>query len=112
MRGRVMSLWAIVFLGSTAIGAPLIGFLAGHYGARFALGVGGVATLLVAIWAGFELRRIRNHRRTAVEDAAPTAAESSAGTPGENSGSRNTSSMASVRLTYRRRAPVGAPAPG
>jgi MFS family permease len=60
MRGRVMALWAVVFLGSTPIGAPLIGFLAGRYGARFALGLGGVATLLIAGWAGFELRRIRN----------------------------------------------------
>ena len=33
MRGRVMALWAIVFLGSTPIGAPLIGLLAGRYGA-------------------------------------------------------------------------------
>ena len=60
MRGRVMALWAVVILGSTPIGAPLIGFLAGRYGARFALGLGGVATLLIAGWAGFELRRIRN----------------------------------------------------
>ena len=73
MRGRVMSLWAVVFLGSTPIGAPLIGFLAGHYGARFALAVGGVATLLIAIWAGFALRRIRNARRLAAVEAAPTA---------------------------------------
>ena len=72
MRGRVMALWAIVFLGSTPIGAPLIGFLAGHYGARFALGVGGVATLLVAVWAGFELRRIRNDRVAEPQDAAST----------------------------------------
>jgi len=83
MRGRVMSLWAIVFLGSTAIGAPLVGYLAGHYGARFGLGVGGVATLFVVIGAGFELRRIRDDRRPAVEDIALTAAaESRAGTPG------------------------------
>ncbi len=73
MRGRVMALWAIVFLGSTPIGAPLIGFLAGHYGARFALGVGGVATLLIAIWAGFALRRIRD-TRVAV---APTSGDRS-----------------------------------
>jgi len=77
MRGRVMSLWAIVFLGSTPIGAPLIGFFAEHYGARFALAVGGVATLLIAVWAGFELRRIRDDRRLAAEDAAPTAAAES-----------------------------------
>jgi MFS family permease len=73
MRGRVMSLWAIVFLGSTPIGAPLIGFVAEHYGPRVALGVGGVATLLVAIWAGYSLRRIRDTHRLAAEDAAPPA---------------------------------------
>jgi MFS family permease len=65
MRGRVMSLWVVVC--STPIGAPLIGFLAGRYGARLALGLGGVATLLIAIWAGFELRRIRDARRFATE---------------------------------------------
>ena len=70
MRGRVMALWAIVFLGSTPIGAPLIGFLAGRYGARFALGVGGVAALSVAVWAGFALRRIRNDRAAAAADTA------------------------------------------
>jgi MFS family permease len=72
MRGRVMSLWVVVC--STPIGAPLIGFLAGRYGARFALGLGGVATVLVAIWAGLALRRIRDTRRLAAEDAAPPAA--------------------------------------
>jgi MFS family permease len=71
MRGRVMSLWAVVFLGSTPIGAPLIGFLAGRYGARFALGVGGLATLLIAVWAGFALRRIRNTRRLAARVDLP-----------------------------------------
>jgi MFS family permease len=70
MRGRVMALWAIVFLGSTPIGAPSIGLLAAHYGARFALGIGGVATLLIAIWAGFALRRIRNNRTAAAKDGA------------------------------------------
>jgi MFS family permease len=70
MRGRVMALWAVVFLGSTPIGAPLIGFLAGRYGARFALGLGGVATLLIAGWAGFELRRIRNAAAAAASYSA------------------------------------------
>jgi MFS family permease len=73
MRGRVMALWAIVFLGSTPIGAPLIGLLAGHYGARFALALGGVAALLVALWAGFALRRIRNTRDAAADEAASAA---------------------------------------
>ena len=67
MRGRVMALWAIVFLGSTPIGAPLIGFIAAHYGVRVALGIGGVAALLIGLWGGFELRRIRNARRAGFE---------------------------------------------
>ena len=70
MRGRVMALWAIVFLGSTPIGAPLVGYLAGRYGARFALGVGGAATVMVSVWAAFELRRIRASLRIAASRAA------------------------------------------
>jgi MFS family permease len=78
MRGRVMALWAIVFLGSTPIGAPLIGFLAGHYGPRFALAIGGLATLTIATWAGLELRRIRNAPRPAEIDP-PMSLDISAG---------------------------------
>ena len=73
MRGRVMALWAVVFLGSTPIGAPLIGFLAGRYGVRFALGLGGIATLLVAVWAGIELRRIRNAARLTAHSGASSS---------------------------------------
>ena len=73
MRGRVMALWAVVFLGSTPIGAPSIGLLAAHYGARFALGLGGVATLMIALWAGFALRRIRNTRAATAREGASTA---------------------------------------
>ena len=63
MRGRVMALWAMVFLGSTPIGAPLTGLVAGHFGARLALVIGGVATLLSAVGAAVALRRIRDVRR-------------------------------------------------
>ena len=69
MRGRVMALWAMVFLGTTPLGAPLIGLLAGRYGARLALGLGGIATLAVAVWAAFELRRIRLARPAAADVA-------------------------------------------
>jgi predicted MFS family arabinose efflux permease len=49
MRGRVMSLNAIAFLGSTPIGAPLLGYLSDTTNPRVALVVGGIATLLAAI---------------------------------------------------------------
>ena len=45
MRGRVMALYAIAFLGSTPIGAPLVGWIADVSSPRIALVVGGVATL-------------------------------------------------------------------
>jgi MFS family permease len=73
MRGRVMALWAIVFLGSTPIGAPLAGLVAAHFGARVALGMGAVATLLAAAYGTAALRRIRAGERRALPDAAAQA---------------------------------------
>jgi MFS family permease len=52
MRGRVMALYSVVFLGSTPIGAPLVGWLAGSLGPRAGLLVGGVAAL-VAVGVGY-----------------------------------------------------------
>ena len=79
MRGRVMALYAIVFLGSTAIGAPLIGWLAQVAGPRSGLLVGGAAALLAAVWAraefaglGGERRRVL-HRRPATAEARQRA---------------------------------------
>lgn len=46
MRGRVMALYFVLFLGSTPIGAPIIGWLAEAFSPRVALGVGGIATLV------------------------------------------------------------------
>jgi MFS family permease len=59
MRGRVMALWAMVFLGSTPIGGPLTGFVAAHLGVRAAVLMGATATLLTAVGAAVVLRRIR-----------------------------------------------------
>jgi MFS family permease len=54
MRGRVMALYAVVFLGSTAIGAPLIGWLAEIAGPRSGLFAGAAAALATAAWAAIE----------------------------------------------------------
>jgi MFS family permease len=51
MRGRVMALYSMVFLGSTPIGGPLAGWLAETWSPRIALVVGGVAALIAAIAA-------------------------------------------------------------
>ncbi len=48
MRGRVMSLYAIGFLGSTPIGSPLIGWISKDASPRVALVVGAGATVLAS----------------------------------------------------------------
>ena len=64
MRGRVMALWSMVFLGSTPIGAPLTGLFADRFGVRLALALAGVTTLLCAVAAALALFRIRENDRT------------------------------------------------
>jgi MFS family permease len=51
MRGRVMGLYSIVFLGSTPIGAPLVGWLAEIAGPRTGMALGGGAALAAAALA-------------------------------------------------------------
>jgi MFS family permease len=71
MRGRVMALFSVVFLGSTPIGGPLVGWIAEVAGPRAALGVGAVATLLTGVVAVAAVRRAaRRARRPAPEPAA------------------------------------------
>jgi MFS family permease len=48
MRGRVMALYSIVFLGSTPIGGPIAGWLAQAISPRAGLVLGGVAALTAA----------------------------------------------------------------
>jgi MFS family permease len=48
MRGRVMALWTVAFLGSTPLGGPVIGAIGEHVGPRWALALGGVAAVLAA----------------------------------------------------------------
>jgi len=51
LRGRVMSLYSVVFLGSTPIGAPLVGWLAEVASPRAGLALGGAAALVAAAGA-------------------------------------------------------------
>jgi len=47
MRGRVLALQAMVFLGSTPIGGPVLGLICDQFGARAGFVVGGVRDLVV-----------------------------------------------------------------
>ena len=57
LRGRVMALYSIVFLGSTPIGAPLVGWLAEVAGPRSGLFAGAAAALAAAVYARFAFAR-------------------------------------------------------
>lgn len=63
MRGRVMSLYLLVFLGSTPIGGPIVGAVAEAVNPRAGFVVGGVASLVGAAFAAGVL--LRGRRRSA-----------------------------------------------
>lgn len=56
-RGRVMSLYMMVFLGTTPIGAPLVGWVGETLGARWAVGIGAISAVLVSIGAAIWVKR-------------------------------------------------------
>jgi MFS family permease len=62
MRGRVMALWAVAWLGSTPVGGPIVGWVGQELGARWALIIGGVPTLIAGIAAYPVLARIERRR--------------------------------------------------
>jgi MFS family permease len=76
MRGRVMSMYGLLFLGSAPLGAMLVGWLAEHYGARSSLWMGGIASLAaVAVAAAADLRARRRAAAPAEAGKAATEAE-------------------------------------
>ena len=64
MRGRVMALYSVVFLGSTPIGAPLVGWIAEVAGPRAGLVVGALAALLAAAGGAAAFARVTPERAT------------------------------------------------
>jgi MFS family permease len=57
MRGRVMALRIAIALGGTPIGAPIVGWVANHFGPRWTLGIGAVAGYAAALVAVLVLGR-------------------------------------------------------
>lgn len=50
MRGRVMAIYFVLFLGSTPIGAPIVGWLSEQFDPRVAFGFGGAATIAACLY--------------------------------------------------------------
>ncbi|MFJ4620010.1 MFS transporter [Streptomyces sp. NPDC088812] len=62
MRGRVMALYMMVFLGGSPVGAPIAGWITDAYGVRAGLAVGGAIAALAAAAIGLVLARVGNLR--------------------------------------------------
>ena len=69
MRGRVLAIQAMLFLGSTPIGGPLIGWLSEELGARAGMLVGAAGTLLAGAWG---LAMVGRPKRNHPGQGAPT----------------------------------------
>jgi MFS family permease len=75
MRGRVMALYSVVFLGSTPIGGPIAGAVSEHLGARAGVAMGAIATAAAASWTFRALRRLDDRP---VDATGPTPASTAA----------------------------------
>ena len=67
MRGRVMAFWSMAFLGSTAIGGPIIGFIGEYVGPRWGLGIGGLAAVVASILGLAVLQKEKTNFRLSEE---------------------------------------------
>lgn len=72
MRGRLLALGAVAFLGSTPIGAPITGWIADHIAPEWSLAYGSVITL-VSVAFGFALRRRSARDSVPADQHQPTS---------------------------------------
>jgi len=73
MRGRVMALYAVVFLGSTPIGSPITGWLAETVGIRGTFYITGALTIAAALVALQWARRQRDLAAVADPEDGPVS---------------------------------------
>jgi MFS family permease len=59
VRGRVMGLYMLVFLGGAPLGSPMVGWVAEQFGARMSLISGGVISAVAAVGVALLLARAR-----------------------------------------------------
>jgi MFS family permease len=81
MRGRVMALYTMAFMGTTPLGAPIIGAISDHFGPRAALQVGGVAAIAGGVGGWYALRDIIGGFRTERIQLQPRSSSVSSSIP-------------------------------
>jgi MFS family permease len=94
MRGRVMALWGLAWLGSTPVGGPIVGWVAQVAGARWALVIGGLSTLACGILALPALVRVDSRREVVVLPGGDGGAEGAGGDDGVRSAGPDTEVLA------------------
>src|ERR1700680_1361115 len=77
LRGRVMAVYSMMFMGMAPIGALLGGALADRLGAQVTVAVGGVASVAGAAWFGLQLPKIRVEARRLIVAQAVAGGEPS-----------------------------------
>ena len=69
-----MALYGIAFLGSTPIGAPIVGWISAQWGPRMGFAVGGVVALVSAGAAWWSLHNMREQQEERLTVVATQAA--------------------------------------
>jgi MFS family permease len=75
LRGRVMALYSMMFMGMAPIGALLGGALSDRLGAPLTVAIGGVASVAGAWWFALQLPKIRFEARQLIMAQATAAGE-------------------------------------
>jgi MFS family permease len=78
LRGRVMALYSMMFMGMAPVGALLGGALSDRLGAPVTVAIGGIASIAGAWWFGVQLPKIRGEARRLIQAQAMAG-----GTPAE-----------------------------
>jgi MFS family permease len=96
MRGRVMALWAVAFMGSTPVGGPVIGWVVALAGARIGLGVGAMSAFVAAaIGLVFAIKLGTLHRS---KEAGPRPAGGRSSAPAGVDGASGSTEVAEVAV--------------
>jgi MFS family permease len=77
LRGRVMAVYSMMFMGMAPIGALLGGALADRLGAPLTVAIGGMASIAGAWWFGLQLPKIRVEARRLIVSQAVAGGEPS-----------------------------------
>jgi len=82
LRGRVMALYSMMFMGMAPFGALFGGAMADRVGAPITVAIGGAASVMGAIWFGLNLPKIRTEARRLIVAQSIAGGEPSEETAG------------------------------